>query len=97
MIDGAKDFIIKAFVSYVEGQVYVTAGQGVYASPFSSTGNGRVVFRVSYLSGDGVWTAVARILFDTVKGAVVSAIDEGVEQNGVEVRSNLNAHFKNTS
>lgn len=93
-IDGAKDLILKAAVNYLEGQVFAAAGTGVYASPFGATGNGQGVFRVSYLSGNGVWTAVARILFDTVKGVIVNAVDEGVEQNGKEIRSNINAGFR---
>jgi len=80
-------------VSYAEGQVDAAAGTGVYASPFSGTGNGQGVFRVSYLSSSGVWTAVARIIFDTVTGGIINMVDEGVEQNGSEIKSNFYADF----
>lgn len=44
-LDGAKDFILQALVTYVEGQVYTVAGKGVYTClPFSATENGQGVF-----------------------------------------------------
>ncbi|KAI1667960.1 hypothetical protein L13192_08669 [Pyrenophora tritici-repentis] len=90
----ATDFILKSFVTFAQGQVYAVSGSGTYASPVAGIGNDQGQFRVSYLSGNGVYTAVARIVFDLAIGAVVAAFDEGAEKNGAEVRSNLEASFK---
>lgn len=92
-IDHAKDFLLKAVVTYVQGQVFTARGSGIYASPVAGIGNNQGQFRVSYLSVNGVYTAVARIIFDLATGSVVGAFDEGVEKNGVEVKSNLEASF----
>ncbi|KAI2475061.1 hypothetical protein Ptr902_11689 [Pyrenophora tritici-repentis] len=93
-LDHARDFVIKAVVTFVQGQVFSASGTGVYASPVVGLGNGQGQFRVSYLSGNAVYTAVARIIFDIATGAVVAAFDEGVEKNGHEIRSNVGASFK---
>jgi len=93
-LSNAQDLILKAIVTFAEGQVYAASGTGVYASPVAGIGNGQGQFRVSYLSGNGVYTAVARIIFNLATGAVVAAFDEGAEKNGAEVKSNLGASFK---
>ncbi|KAF7574184.1 hypothetical protein A1F94_003749 [Pyrenophora tritici-repentis] len=93
-LDHARDFTLRAIVTFAQGQVYSASGTGVYASPVSGLGNGQGQFRVSYLSANSVYTAVARIIFDIATGAVLAAFDEGVEKNGHEIRSNVGASFK---
>jgi hypothetical protein len=92
-LSSAQDLILKAIVTFAQGQVYTASGTGVYASPVAGIGNDQGQFRVSYLSASGIYTAVARVVFDLATGAVVAAFDEGVEQSGEEVRSNLGASF----
>ncbi|KAI0621875.1 hypothetical protein TUN199_06113, partial [Pyrenophora tritici-repentis] len=86
-LDNSKDLTFRAAIIYLQGQVFAPSGSGVYASPIAEMKHepGQILFRVTFLSASGVYTAVARVLFDTIKGAIVSAIDEGLEENGKHI------------
>jgi hypothetical protein len=91
-IGHGQDKVLKCKVKFHDGQVSAD-GSGVHVSPFASTGNGQGVFRVSYLSSSGGWTAVARINFDATNGRVINAVDEGVEESGQTRASHLDVTF----
>lgn len=68
------------------------AKAGVTVSPLAPADPGTSIFRVSYHDNRG-FLASARVRIQNSNGHVINAVDEGVDQHGAALGSQIIAYF----